>query len=150
MKGKIDHITEIKELSSGTRAGKTWKLWGATLTVDGNDYGYSDFEKKALEEKVAKLKIGSMIEFETEERGQYTNVKPKTEVKVLQEGTGRAGPAPPAPKITAEETNKVWAESADSVLDYFKKKKIKVDDAASITSSINTLFMDKMKEKRKR
>ena len=150
MKGKIENIGELKELSSGAGKNGSWVLWGAKITVDGNDFGYSDFNQEVLKGKLEKLKIGSIIEFETEKRGEYTNVKPQTGVKVLEEGTGTAGPAPPAPKLTDAEIEKTWKESADFVNNYWKEKKIVIDTVEMIGPSINTIFMDKMKEKRKR
>ncbi len=145
MKGKLEYIGEIKELSSGSGKNGPWKLWGTKLTVNGSDYGYSGFKKKELEEKVAKLKQGSTVEFETEERGEYTNVKKDTEVKVLEEGDGPAGPAPPAPKLTDEEIEKLWKETADFVTGYWKEKKIAVESVEMIGPSINTIYMAKCK-----
>ena len=110
MKGKIDHIGAIENVASGMRNKKEWILWSSALTVDGSEYGYSEFEKKDLEAKVAKLKIGSTVEFETEENKGFTNVKRGTEVKVIEEGNGRAGAAPPAPKLTDEIINACWKE----------------------------------------
>ena len=153
MKGKIENVAAIENVASGGSGNKAWILWSAKLTVDGNEYGYSDFIKADLEAKCAKLKIGSTVEFETEEKDGYENVKRKTEVTVLEEGTGAAGPAaplPPAKKITDKEIEKVWKESADFVTGYWKEKKIVVEGVEHISPSINTVFMDKMKEKRKR
>ena len=67
MKGKLENIGEINAVSSGSGKKGPWTLWSTKLTVDGNDYGYSDFDKKVLEDKVSKLKQGSIVEFETEE-----------------------------------------------------------------------------------
>ena len=150
MKGKIENIGELKELSSGTGNKGAWTLWGAIITVDGSVFGYSDFNKDVLKGKLEKLKIGSVVEFETEKRGEYINVKPQTGVKVLEEGKGTAGPASPAPKLTDAEIEKTWKESADFINKYWKEKKIVIDTVEMIGPSINTVFMDKMKEKRKR
>ncbi len=146
MKGKLENIGEIAEVSSGSGKRGPWTLYSAKLTVDGDDYGYSDFDKKVLEEKVSKLKQGSTVEFETEERGEYTNVKPKTEVKVLEEGTGQAGPTPAGkPKYTDAELENFWKESADFVCAYWKERKVVVDSVDMIGPSINTIYMQKMK-----
>jgi len=155
MKGKIESIGAVENVASGGSGTKAWILWSSALTVDGNEYGYSDFEKKEIEAKVAKLKVGSTVEFETEENKGFVNVKRKTEVKVLEEGTGPAGLDPaaapkPTPKLTDKEIEKVWEESADFIVGYWKEKKIVVEGVEHISPSINTVFMDKMKEKRKR
>ncbi len=153
MKGKLEHIGDIKELTSGKGTRGSWILWGVKVTVGGEDYGYTGFDKKVMEEKLGKIKLGSIVEFETEEKGDYTNVKDGSDIKVLEEGTGKAGPEPPkpkGPKITHKETENTWKECADFVIGYWKDKKIKVDSVDMVGPSINTLFMDKMKEKRKR
>lgn len=148
MKGKLENIGEINAVSSGSGKKGPWTLWSTKLTVDGNDYGYSDFDKKVLEDKVSKLKQGSIVEFETEERGEYTNVKKNTDIKVLEEGTGQAGPAAPiqaVPKLTDEEIEKLWKDTADFVNDYWKQRKIVVDTVDLIGPSINTIYMAKCK-----
>jgi len=149
-KGKLEQIGEITELASGKGINIAWTLFGSKIIVDGEEYGYSNFKKEVLKGKLEKIKIGSIVEFETEERGEYTNVKSGTDIKVIEEGKGTAGPAPPGKKLTDNEIENTWKECADFVIKYWNDKKIKIDSVDMIGPSINTLFMDKMKKKRKR
>ena len=146
MKGKIERIGEVKQLSTGFSKNKAWTLWGTKLTVDGKDYGYSDFKKEKLEENVSKLKQGSIVEFETEESGEYTNVKRNTTVKVLEEGTGKAGPEPPVPekdKPTDKEIEQIWKESKDFVLKELEG--VVTQSFADVGPSVNTIGQAKLR-----
>lgn len=145
MKGKLEKISEIKELKSGSGKKGAWTLWGCTLIVDGNNYGLTDFKKEELEKKTAELKTGSVIEFQTEQRGEYTNVKQETEIKVLEEGKGQAGPTPDVPKMTDEELQNMWKATMEFVTGQLKDKKIAVEGFDQIGPSINTIYMAKLK-----
>ncbi len=143
MKGKIESIGPVENVASGTRNNKAWILWSTKLTVDGNDYGYSDFEKKDLEAKLAKLKIGSTVEFETEEKDGYTNVKRKTEVKVLEEGNGAAGPAAAPAKPTDHDIEQIWKKSKDFVLKELEG--VATNSFADAGPSVNTIVQAKLR-----
>ncbi len=145
MKGKIESIGSIENVASGPGKGTkgAWILWSAALTVDGNEYGYSDFEKKNIEAKVSKLKIGSTVEFETEENKGYTNVKRETEVKVLEEGTGAAGPAAAPAKPTDHEIEQIWKKSKDFVLK--EVEGVETNSFADVGPSINTIVQAKLR-----
>lgn len=151
MKGKIEAIGPIENVSSGSGKKGPWILWSAKVNVDGNEYGYSDFEKKDLEAKCAKLKVGSTVEFETEEnKGGFTNVKRKTEIKVLEEGKGAAGPAPAGtatkkkPSVPFMEDKEVFAlmdKCIEAVNDSLSKQKIAVQSLDETTTMINSVFI---------
>jgi len=149
MKGKLESISEIKQLQSGSGKKGHWTLWGCNITVDGKEYGVTDFKKEDLEKKTAKLKTGSVLEFETEQRGDYTNVKQKTEIKVLEEGTGQAGPAPAPtpdkPKMTDKEIERIWGETEDAVRGHLKERRVVVEGFDQIGPSVNTIYITKMK-----
>ncbi len=87
MKGKIERIGQIIELKRGqNKKGQEWILYGTHIQVDGKEYGLTGFSKTQLEEKIALISAGDIVEFETEEKDGYLNIKQDSAIKVVQEG----------------------------------------------------------------
>ena len=158
MKGQLEAMTELTLLKEGTvksgkNKGRPWKLYGTTLTVNGADYGLTGFSSKELEEKLSVLEINDEIQFETEERDGYVNIKQDTEIQVLGRPVpGEAAPAKEAPKKPAlkkptipfmkdEEVFALMDKCIDHIHEKLAKGKIAVQSLDETTTMINSLFI---------
>ena len=144
MKGILEEIKEVKQMSEGVnKKGERWVLWGTKLRIDGRLFGLADFSRSQLEEKLKSLKEGQTLEFVTEKKGEYENIKKDSPIRILEEAKASAR------FIEQVDIEQVWKDSADCVVDYLTKKKITVESFGEVSSSVNTIFMDKMREKRR-
>jgi hypothetical protein len=163
MKGIYHGAQEIVLLKEGGEGKKAWKLYGADIIVDGESYGISaiknsaDAAKKELQDKLDKLKPGMLIEFETEERGNYVNVKQKTEIKILAESSANytppAKPAQPAatpqaqakkptiPFMKDEEIFTLMDSCIKAVNKSLADQQIVVQSLEETTTMINSVFI---------
>lgn len=156
MQGKYDGAQDITLLKEGGVGKKAWKLWGTDLIVDGQSYGLTGFSKQEIQDKLDKLKPGMLIAFETEERGNFTNVKPKTEITIVATASANymplAKPAPPAmpkpkklqptiPFMKDEDIFKLMDDCIKAVHKSLKDQDIAFASLDETTTMINSVFM---------
>lgn len=150
MKGKIENINEIKNLKTGTKDGNQWTLYGTNITINGQKIGLTSFVKQDLEETIANLKVGDKVEVETETDGKYLNLKKGSKIKLINEESNNEKKC-----LTDQEITKIWIDSADEVINHLKTKgfdfSIMTGEVwTAVGPSVNTLFMKKMEERRRK
>ena len=144
MKGILERFGFVASKSKGVKNKKPWTMWGTNLIVDGKEYGYTGFDKKEMEAKVSKLKVGNIVEFETQVNGKYTNVKPETEVKVLGQGKPGANmPKSNRETVTDKDIEQMWKDSKDFVLK--EVELVATNSFADVGPSINTITQAKLR-----
>ena len=153
MKGKIQEISEVKLLKEGqNKKGRAWTLYGTNLKVGGAMFGMTSFSKKELEEKLRNLSVGQTVEFETEESGDFTNVKKDAEIKVLAQASesDKATPVysskpsekkPTVPFMSDEDVFALMDKCIEAVDKSMTKHEMKVESIAEITTMINSAFI---------
>jgi len=87
IEGVITGIEEIKVLKDGvTKSGKAWKLFGTKITVDGQEYGMTDFSSTVLNKKLDAVALRDKVSFEYALSGEFKNILKECEIKVLESG----------------------------------------------------------------
>jgi len=75
MKGKLTEI-EVQESATGKSSKGPWTLFRRKLIVDGEDFGLAEFDESKLKAKLNELNpLPCFVEFETEKKGKYINIK---------------------------------------------------------------------------
>jgi len=125
--GKIQDIEAITELKSGTRQDKKsgkqvpWTLWGQKFLIDGETISATGFSKTDMQEKFGNLKVGHIIEFETEKQGDFVNFKKDAAVTIvggIEEAANTPQPKKETPTPQPQEEFKMptTEESAEAAI----------------------------------
>lgn len=153
MKGQYQGATEIILLHEGGTGKRAWKLYGTDILVDGKSYGFTRFSKTEIEERLEKLKEGMQIEFETEERGDFVNVKKKTEINVLAQPSAGYKPSnptalskpvvkkPTVPFMSDKDVFALMDKCIEAIDKSLAKQEITVQSLAETTTMINSVFI---------
>lgn len=123
------YITDIKE--SDGRFGKSYQLY-----VDNKSLGFMKFPPKGIG-------VGDFVEYETEKKGQYENLKPGTLSKI-DPPAGMKAPIRPAPStITMDKQDVISRQAAlNSALSF-----VQILQAAGAIPEGKTLSADKKADK---
>lgn len=139
IQGKIENYTPIK---SGANAKGNWAQ--TTMTVNGSKYSILKNGDTAYQQlqtfTTQTAPIGSLVEFESEKQGNFTNYKPGT-MKVMTKGNGKA----PAGSSTGGDRDDYWRnKDAREVQNYPVYLRVKAWEIASNTTTIDGAEVDKL------
>lgn len=105
--GTLENITDLKLLKEGTKKdGKSWKLWGCFLLVDGIKYSLTEFSQGALKNRLEGLTEGQRVRFTAEQEGDYFNLPKGALIEVLENS------APQAPQSSDDRTKFMVRQNA--------------------------------------
>ena len=92
------------------------------------------------------------VEFEAEDTGNYLNVAKGAKITVIRHGVQTNLSEVETKPITLgdKEIGETWEIAADIVTAYMKDKKISIEGFEQIASSINSVFIALMQERRRR
>ena len=144
IEGVITGIEEPKILKEGTtKSGKPWKLLGTKITVDGQEYGITDFSSANLNKILEGIALRDKVSFEYELNGEFKNILKEKEIKVLenmvpqQEGEK---------KSFSQSKDSYWADKFeyDKQRDALVQKSIRRGNAWEYTMMWYAIVRDKM------
>lgn len=147
MKGILNEVSEIKELSKGTnKKGKPWTLFGVNLKVDDSIVSLTDFSSSILKQKIKDLNAGYLIEFEVEEKGNFLNVL--NEIKVLSKETQATllqSENVERNKPIVNGQNSYWINKFEADKERFEFEKLKSDQIGGMAAINSALEFFKLK-----
>lgn len=147
--GILQEIGEIKQLAVGTsKTGKPWTLWGSDLIVNGVTYGLTNFSESKLKEELGKLAAGDELTFESEQKGEYQNVKDKGVIGINSHHNPLPESTPTPKERPLEPTAPVIEDIAKQAVEIAKTLEAtntkRVDIFNTLLTEANRIYLSKL------